>query len=148
MSPTNGPTRSRPTVPAPFWIYDFGLHCDAVADVDTAHLGEILHEAFAAVWRKASENDGFNRLVMLAGLPNRDVAMLRAYAHYLRQVGSTFSQTYMQDTPRGPPRRCLQPGAPLSKLRFDPAIADNERERADELAVRSGGRHRRRGGLG
>ena len=42
------PYEVTPDGSAPFWIYDFGLHCDAVADVDTAHLGEILHEAFAS----------------------------------------------------------------------------------------------------
>jgi glutamate dehydrogenase len=128
------PYEVTPDGSAPLWIYDFGLHCDAVADVDTAHLGEILHEAFAAVWRKASENDGFNRLVMYAGLPNRDVAMLRAYAHYLRQVGSTFSQTYMQDTLAAHPVVAFNL-VRLFHTRFDPAIADNERAAADELAV-------------
>ena len=128
------PYEVTPDGSAPLWIYDFGLHCDAVIDVDTARLGEILHEAFAAVWRKVCENDGFNRLVMLAGLAHRDVAVLRAYARYLRQVGSTFSQTYMQDTLAAHPVVAFNL-VRLFHTRFDPAVADDERGAADELAV-------------
>ena len=44
------------------------------------------------------EDDGFNRLVLGAGLGWRDVAMLRAYCKYLRQAGVPFSQAYMEET--------------------------------------------------
>lgn len=57
-------------------------------------------EAFAAVWRGEAENDGFNALVLGAGLNWRQAMVLRAYAKYLRQAGSTFSQDYMESTLR------------------------------------------------
>ena len=47
-----------------------------------------------------AENDGFNSLVLGAGLNWRQAMVLRAYAKYLRQAGSTFSQDYMEDTLR------------------------------------------------
>ncbi|NYI06192.1 NAD-glutamate dehydrogenase [Allostreptomyces psammosilenae] len=79
------------------WIYDFGLrltHTDADLTPDAR---ERFQEAFAAVWRGEAESDGFNELVLRAGLTWRQAMVLRAYAKYLRQAGSTFSQDYIED---------------------------------------------------
>ncbi len=35
--------------------------------------------------------------MLTAGLAWREVALLRAYGRYLRQIGSRFSQTYIAD---------------------------------------------------
>lgn len=61
---------------------------------------ERVQDAFAATWTGKAENDGFNALVLSAGLTWREAMVLRAYAKYLRQAGSTFSQDYMEDTLR------------------------------------------------
>jgi glutamate dehydrogenase len=87
----------------PAWIYDFGLRMPKAANVgdylaDDAR--ERFQDAFAAVWTGEAENDGFNALVLGAGLNWREAMVLRAYAKYLRQAGSTFSQDYMEDTLR------------------------------------------------
>ncbi|MFG3123529.1 NAD-glutamate dehydrogenase [Streptomyces sp. NPDC017615] len=85
------------------WIYDFGLRLPQTA-AGGDHLGEDgrerFQEAFAATWTGKAENDGFNALVLSAGLTWRQAMVLRAYAKYLRQAGSTFSQDYMEDTLR------------------------------------------------
>ncbi|WP_405555294.1 NAD-glutamate dehydrogenase [Streptomyces sp. NBC_01171] len=85
------------------WIYDFGLRLPQTAG-GTDHLGEDgrerFQDAFAATWTGQAENDGFNALVLSAGLTWRQAMVLRAYAKYLRQAGSTFSQDYMEDTLR------------------------------------------------
>ncbi|UQA95133.1 NAD-glutamate dehydrogenase [Streptomyces halobius] len=78
------------------WVYDFGLRVPEHVKGDDAR--ERFQEAFAAVWTGAAESDDFNTLVLQAGLNWRQVMVLRAYAKYLRQAGSTFSQTYMEDT--------------------------------------------------
>jgi glutamate dehydrogenase len=124
-----------PTGSAPVWIYNFGLQCDEVSAIATERLEQIFQEAFAAVWRGASEDDGFNRLVLLARLPYRDVVVLRAYARYLRQIGSTFSQTYMHDTLAAHPDIARQL-VELFHNRFDPTITDGQRAAAGELAAR------------
>jgi glutamate dehydrogenase len=87
----------------PAWIYDFGLRMPKVVNggdylADDAR--ERFQDAFAAVWTGEAENDGFNALVLGAGLNWREAMVLRAYAKYLRQAGSTFSQDYMEDTLR------------------------------------------------
>lgn len=65
-------------------------------DIDT--VDESFEEAFAQVWRGAAENDGFNRLILAAGLDWRQVSMLRGYCKYLLQVGVPFSQSYVEAT--------------------------------------------------
>lgn len=85
------------------WIYDFGLRLPQTGG-GADHLGEDgrerFQDAFAATWTGQAENDGFNALVLSAGLTWRQAMVLRAYAKYLRQAGSTFSQDYMEDTLR------------------------------------------------
>ena len=57
-----------------------------------------MENAFSAAWRGEAEVDGFNELVLRAGLTWRQVVVLRAYAKYLRQTGTVFSQDYMEST--------------------------------------------------
>ncbi|WMX46746.1 NAD-glutamate dehydrogenase [Streptomyces roseicoloratus] len=86
------------------WVYDFGLRMPQPSGNGGDYLGddarERFQEAFAATWTGEAENDGFNSLVLSAGLTWREAMVLRAYAKYLRQAGSTFSQDYMEDTLR------------------------------------------------
>ncbi|MGW7441660.1 NAD-glutamate dehydrogenase [Streptomyces sp. NPDC054849] len=86
------------------WIYDFGLRLPVSSGNGDVYLGddarERFQDAFAAVWQGDAENDNFNALVLSAGLTWRQAVVLRAYAKYLRQAGSTFSQDYMEDTLR------------------------------------------------
>ncbi|MGW0082503.1 NAD-glutamate dehydrogenase [Streptomyces sp. NPDC003393] len=85
------------------WIYDFGLRVPLQAaggDYLADDARERFQDAFAAAWTGKAENDGFNALVLSAGLSWRQAMVLRAYAKYLRQAGSTFSQDYMEDTLR------------------------------------------------
>ncbi|MER6129516.1 NAD-glutamate dehydrogenase [Streptomyces sp. NPDC001795] len=86
------------------WIYDFGLRLPKSVIGNGDYLGddarERFQDAFAATWTGRAENDGFNALVLGAGLTWRQAMVLRAYAKYLRQAGSTFSQDYMEDTLR------------------------------------------------
>ncbi|WP_369216142.1 NAD-glutamate dehydrogenase [Streptomyces flavofungini] len=86
------------------WIYDFGLRMPKAPGNNGDYLGDDgrdrFQEAFAAAWTGEAEVDGFNSLVLRAGLGWRQAMVLRAYAKYLRQAGSTFSQDYMEDTLR------------------------------------------------
>ncbi|WP_102959315.1 NAD-glutamate dehydrogenase [Mangrovicella endophytica] len=59
--------------------------------------GRELEATFTAVWAGRIENDGFNALVLEAGLGFRQANVLRAYARYLRQAGLGYSQDYLSD---------------------------------------------------
>ena len=78
------------------WIQDFELEHREHARIDIARIDAPFREAYIAVWRGEVENDGFNRLLLAAGLAAHEIAVLRAYCRYLLQTGITFSQTYME----------------------------------------------------
>ena len=80
-------------LPRPTTIYDFGLRHSAPLP-DSGR--ELFQEAVAAVWDDRNEVDGFNALVLAAGLTQRQ-AVLRAYAKYMRQGGTPFAQDYIED---------------------------------------------------
>ncbi len=77
-------------------ILDFAMErADGVAvKIDT--IRRPLEDAFHAVLQGDAENDGFNKLVMGAGLAWRDVTILRAVGRYLRQAAIAFSLAYME----------------------------------------------------
>ncbi|WP_033219960.1 NAD-glutamate dehydrogenase [Kitasatospora phosalacinea] len=81
------------------WVIDFGLKLREGTDL-TEEDRERFQDTFSATWCGEAENDGFNELVLTAKLTWRQAVVLRAYAKYLRQAGSTFSQDYMEDALR------------------------------------------------
>ena len=78
------------------WLKWFRLRAPAGSVIDPAAL-RLFEEAFLAVVEGRAEDDRFNRLVLTAGLAWREVALLRAYCRYLRQTGTRFSLTYIED---------------------------------------------------
>ena len=107
------------------WIHDFEVEGAGGGALDVADRRDAFQDALAAVWRGACDSDGFNRLVLIAGLSWREVMVLRAYAKYLRQAGSTYSQAYMEQALCGNPAVA----AGLVRLflaRFDPDGASGE----------------------
>ncbi|WP_084499971.1 NAD-glutamate dehydrogenase domain-containing protein [Luteimonas mephitis] len=100
------------------YLQDFEVEATREFDIDA--VGHVFEDAFMQVWRGNAENDGFNRLVLGAGLDWRQVAMLRGYCKYLLQVGVPFSQSYVEETFARYPllARLL---VELFEARFDPA---------------------------
>jgi glutamate dehydrogenase len=88
------PYRVTPRDAAPVWIYDFGLQAPHGVDCDAIRAR--FHEAFTRIWHGDAELDGFNALIVSAGLDWREVTMLRTVARYLRQAGIPFSDRYME----------------------------------------------------
>ncbi len=74
------------------YVYDFGLRLPRDPDEGSRAL---FTETFRAAWDGRTESDELDQLVLLAGLTWRQVVVLRAYARYLRQARSTFSQEYL-----------------------------------------------------
>ncbi|WP_214107635.1 NAD-glutamate dehydrogenase [Acrocarpospora catenulata] len=109
------------------WIYDFGLRCAPSAEVDPDDFKRLFQDAFAALWRGEVECDGFNALVLAAGLTWEQAEILRAYAKYLRQAGTTFSQEYIEKVLLGNVRLArLLVG--LFEARLDPGRGADVRE--------------------
>ncbi|MER7890699.1 NAD-glutamate dehydrogenase [Micromonospora sp. NPDC094482] len=106
------------------FLYDFGLRLPE-AHQELAEVRPHVENAFAAAWRGEAEVDGFNELVLRAGLTWRQVVVLRAYAKYLRQAGTVFSQDYMEQTFIAYPR-IAELLVQLFETRFAPGSADAE----------------------
>ena len=92
------PYRLRHTNGREFWIHDFAFTYSEGLDLDIQQLNDTLQDAFVHIVNGDAENDAFNRLVLTAGLPWRDVALLRAYARYLKQIRLGFDLGYIAST--------------------------------------------------
>jgi glutamate dehydrogenase len=79
-------------------LQDFSLELRDGATVDISKDGDRLLLALRLVRRGELESDGFNRLVLRAGLAAHEVNVLRACCRYLLQTGIPFSQSYMERT--------------------------------------------------
>ncbi|MFF5218249.1 NAD-glutamate dehydrogenase [Micromonospora sp. NPDC000442] len=106
------------------WLYDFGLRLPE-GHQELAEVRPHVENAFAAAWRGEAEVDRFSELVLLAGLTWRQVVVLRAYAKYLRQTGTVFSQDYMESTFIAYPHLATLL-VQLFEARFEPGPVDAE----------------------
>ncbi|MET3804249.1 glutamate dehydrogenase [Nakamurella sp. UYEF19] len=122
----------------PSRIYDFGLRFPQGLLPDEADLPAVrdrFNQAFIAVWNHQAEVDGFNALVLVAGLGWRLTAVLRAYAHYLRQIGTPYTQGYLEQVLAANPTITADLAA-LFTARFDPAQqAETRDSRCDQLTT-------------
>lgn len=115
------------------FVYDFTLRLSGPVDRD--HLN-LLEAAIVAVRNELSEADGFNRLVLQAGLSWPQISVLCAYAKYMRQIGSPFAPESIEDA--------LHRNTGVARLlvagfaaKFDPAVPAGERlARVDEAMSR------------
>ncbi len=112
------------------WIYDFGLRLPHGLDVHHT-AGVAFERAFLAAWEGHTDSDGFHHLVLSAGLDWREVQVLRAYRHYLRQIGSTFSQAYYERTLQSH-TRLVQLLVDCFRARFDPDLTEDRETAVDK----------------
>ena len=124
----------------PTYIYEFGLR---YGQAMPAHSRKLFQDALRAVWDGYNEIDGFNALVLSAGLTWRQATVLRAYAKYMRQGNSPFALDYIEDALRNNvdiTRLLVQ----LFEARFDPgstnlaADAEARTARVEEIEGRIG----------
>lgn len=80
------------------WIYDFSLLYEPNPLLDPVQYREEFARAFLAIWNGRAESDAYNQLILRAKLTWREVAMMRAYARYMKQLRFGLSQEYIADT--------------------------------------------------
>ncbi len=80
------------------WLHDMALERGSGGELDIETIERPIEAALLALFRGLAESDGFNKLVIEAGLGWRDVAMIRALARYLRQIRVAYAQEYIADT--------------------------------------------------
>ncbi|MDP9137561.1 MAG: NAD-glutamate dehydrogenase, partial [Pseudomonadota bacterium] len=87
--------------------------------------GPGLAATFLAVWNGVVENDAFNALTLRRAIAWRDVAVLRAFARYLRQATANHSAEYMAQT-LVKHARLAQLIVSLFHAKFDPRHPDEK----------------------
>lgn len=115
-----------------FWIMDFSMTHPQTQYLSIEDAQRLFQTAFAEVISGTLEDDSFNRLVLGAQLSGRDVSILRAYAKYTRQIGSTLSMRYIAT--------CLLNHIDIARdliqlfyLRFDPSSSEYSIDRENQL---------------
>ena len=101
-SSTSGPTGSLPAGAGEaerVWLHDMTLErASGGADRHRRRSRARSRRRSSRCSGACAESDGFNRLVLEAGLGWRDVAMVRALGRYLRQIRIAFGQDYLAAT--------------------------------------------------
>ena len=112
-------------------LHDFGVRDPTGARLDVDEAGPRLAGAAVALWHGRAETDSLNQLVLRSGMSWDDVALLRAYRRYRKQVGTAFTAAYVDSV-------LVENAATASALvelfaaRFDPSWDDGP-EVAEEL---------------
>ncbi|MDQ6797546.1 MAG: NAD-glutamate dehydrogenase [Actinomycetota bacterium] len=76
-------------------LHDFGVRDPTGAALDVEGDGPRLAEAALALWHGRADADPLNRLVLRSAMSWDDVAVLRAYLRYRKQVGTAFTTDYV-----------------------------------------------------
>ncbi|MBY9066453.1 NAD-glutamate dehydrogenase [Hyphomonas sp. WL0036] len=80
---------TKPVADAPdvYWVHSLSMKTADGSALDLDTIAHDFEQAFLAVWGGKAENDGFNKLVLVAGADWREAALIRALAAYRRQSG-------------------------------------------------------------
>src|SRR5262249_10277003 len=108
-----------------------GLRLPAGVDFDTERSEHVI-DALRLLWREDIEQDGFNALVVRTPMTWWQANILRAYAKYLRQAGTPYSQPYIEQALVDYPDIALNL-VELFERRFDPDRTDAST--SDEVAA-------------
>jgi len=111
------------------YIHDMTLARSGDGSIDLDSMGQALEALFMAVWRQRAESDGFNALLVNAGIGWRDISMIRSLARYLRQAGIAYSQDYIWGTLNRYPQ-IAKLLVSLFHARFDPRDENTDRSLA------------------
>jgi glutamate dehydrogenase len=129
VTPAGAPADER------IWLHDMALERANGGSIDIGTIEGPIEAALLALFRGLAESDGFNRIVLEAGLGWRDVAMIRTLGRYLRQIGVTFGLNYIAMTLARHPA-VAKAIVTLFYARFDPR-ADGQSRADAERATRS-----------
>jgi len=114
------------------WIHDFSMNYVVNKKIDINDVKDIFQEAFTKIWYGEIESDGFNRLVLEANLTYKETSVLRAYTKFSKQIGFTFSQSYIETALIKNPE-LAKALTQLFALRFDPVYSEAERTDVSEI---------------
>ena len=121
-----------------YWVQEFSLIYSLSHNIAMDQVKDEFEDAFARVWFGEAESDSFNRLLIGTRLNWREIALLRAFARYLRQLQFPYSVEYIAETMANHLHitACI---VELFLTRFSPVFDGDEDWRGQrELAVEQG----------
>ena len=113
------------------WVHEFVLEDERGEHLLFADVQVPFEQTFLAVWRGATENDGFNRLVLELGDSWREVALVRAFARYRQQSGLDPSQGVQEAALVANPE-IVRLILDMFQVKFDPAVSASLEDRAGQ----------------
>jgi glutamate dehydrogenase len=110
----------------PIWLHDMEIERASGVGIDLPAVESPIEAALLALLRGLAESDGFNRLVLEAGLDWRDASLLRSFGRYMQQIRVPYGQDYLAAalTRYGTIAAHI---VALFHARFDPHLAEAER---------------------
>ncbi len=115
------------------YVHEFACRMAREATRPFAEAKPLFEDALGRVWAGEAEHDPFNSLVLRAGLPWRDVMVLRAMGRYLRQLRIPYGTYMMANTLLAHPQVARDLSC-LFAVRHDPDFRGNRAARSAELA--------------
>lgn len=80
------------------WIHNFVLEYTLAERIDMQTVKGLFQETFKNIWHGHAESDGFNKLVLGSQIGWREIAMLRGYARYMKQIRFGISEIAIAKT--------------------------------------------------
>ncbi|MHA1549127.1 MAG: NAD-glutamate dehydrogenase [Alphaproteobacteria bacterium] len=126
-----------PSGSARFYVHDMILRRADAGEVNLERQQQPLTDCLMAVWHRRADDDGFNSLVLIAELPWRKVALIRAFGRYLQQAGTPYSQRSMWETLSRYPA-LANALVDLFQARFDPHAPSDRAAKAATRRISEG----------
>ncbi len=111
---------------APIWLHDMEIDRASGAAINLAAIEQKVEAALLALLRGEAESDGYNRLVLEAGLEWRDASLMRGFGRYLQQIRAPYPQDYLAATLARHHAITARLVA-LFYARFDPSLGEADR---------------------
>lgn len=117
------------------WIHRFRFKVSGIKKPRLNDIKKNFEDAMDKIWVGDIQNDGLNKLILLAGLQWRDSIMLRSYSKYLQQSGFAYSQNYIQEALVN---HCaiVKNLVELFYIRFDPKFKGNREDAAKLILIK------------
>jgi len=115
------------------WIHDFATRRPAACEPVSDRVRNLFVDAFLRVWEGDIDNDGFNGLVLRAGLTWKEALLFRAYSRYLHQIKVPYTQAYTVAVLNRHPD-VVQVLHRVFQLQFAGENAESASEQDDQLA--------------
>jgi glutamate dehydrogenase len=109
-----------------FFVTCLTVDAQSAAKLAQPHVAEAAQELFESLFNSEAEDGRMNGLVIEAGLRQKEVQVIRAYASYWRQAGSRFSLRYVADCLRKQPV-IVRTLVESFLTRFNPALTPEQR---------------------